>query len=653
MQSALGLAALVTLEAAGLEDGEDLRVEFDPAFFHRLHLTLVGDDLFGEEMVDRIVRWETGSQRGDGSLRGTGEPLLRGFAALLPILALAGAGGGAGGGIDAREALFFLRGVGGPAGVIVGRGFSGRRKQLPIRAAGEGDRGDGFAEFGAAAGTLVVDHVADDGLEDDAMFAALGLEFSPGITVAGRGEPEIAAEVEVVVLRLDRLIVGAGGREGRLGDELAVDEEGGGAAAAEEEAVLAGGELHDAEGAEEVGMAAFDAHAGVDVFLRHAGEAEGRGDVAVGHGEGLVGPDVGGRLPGLTEFDANLAVRDGGPIDLRRRAGDFRCLGGLRTAGAVVTRVGARSDQRDFGLHDRGQGGGEASGDFRRRDERTIETDLIDRAAEAAVGEAAHRRTDPHGCVVDDRGVGRRTVHVPRALHLLAVDPAADALRLTEFVADCDVVPAAVVGEARRSRPAMPLHAFLRRRSEEEVEAGGVVEHAQAHGPVLIARVGRLRVRAALADDRGVLALAQSVQADPGLDREGIAVLEIEDAVRTGVLDHQARTLAVESRRDVLGVEAGIIRTTRTGLLEADIADGGEVRARLAVEGPSRDRLGGGEGGEAKEKGQKTAHLKEGTGEGRRGFRPMSRMSRIRVIGQPSGSILLGPVSCPIPLGIA
>jgi hypothetical protein len=111
--------------------------------------------------------------------------------------------------------------------------------------------------------------------------------------------------------------------------------------------------------------------------------------------------------------------------------------------------------------------------------------------------------------------------------------------------------------------------------------------------------------------------------------------------------------LAVESRRDVLGVEAGIIRATRTGLLEADIADGGQVRAGLAVEGPSRDRLSGDEGGEAQEKRQKTTHLIKGTGEGRRGFRPFSRMSRIRVIGQPSRCILLGQVSCPIPLGIA
>jgi hypothetical protein len=63
--------------------------------------------------------------------------------------------------------------------------------------------------------------------------------------------------------------------------------------------------------------------------------------------------------------------------------------------------------------------------------------------------------------------------------------------------------------------------------------------------------------------------------------------------------------LSVEGRRDVLGVEAGIIRTTRTGLLEADIPDGGQLRTGLAVKGPSRGRLGGGEGGEAQEKGRR------------------------------------------------
>jgi len=389
VQAALGLAALVAFEAAGLEDRLDLGVELDAALLHGLHLALVGDDLLGEEMVDGIVRGEARSQRGHGSLRRAREPLLRGFTTFLPILALAGAGGGAGGGVDLGEAFFLLRGVGVPAGVVIGRGLARRRKQLPIRATGEGDRGDGLAEFGAAAGSLVVDHVADDGLEDDAMLAALGLEFGPGVTIARRREAEVSAEVEVVVLRLDRLVVGAGRREGRLDDELAVDEEGGGAAAAEEEAVFAGGEFHDAEGAEEVGVAAFGAHAGVDVFLRHAGEAEGGGDVAVGDGEGLVRPDVGGRVPVLAEFDAYLAVGHGGPVDLRRRPGDFRDLGGLRAAGAVVAGIRARADLGDLGHHDRGQGGGEASGDLGGGHERAVKADLIDRAAEAAVREAA------------------------------------------------------------------------------------------------------------------------------------------------------------------------------------------------------------------------------------------------------------------------
>ena len=166
----------------------------------------------------------------------------------------------------------------------------------------------------------------------------------------------------------------------------------------------------------------------------------------------------------------------------------------------------------------------------------------------------------------------------------------------------------------------MPLDVFAgSRRGEEEVEAGGIVEYAEAHGPVLVVRGRALGIGTTLADDRGVLAFAQAFGSDPGFDREGIAVLEVEDAVRARVLDHQARAFAVESRRDVLGVEAGIIRATRTGLLEADVADGGQFRGGLAVEGPSRDRLGGGERGEAQENGQKTAHLKEGTGRGGRG----------------------------------
>ena len=237
VELALGLPALVALEAAGFEDGKDLGVEIHAAGLHGFHLTLVGDDFLGDEMVDGVVGREVGGERRDGRLGRLGEPLLRGFAAFLPVVTLAGAGGGTGGRIDLGETRLFLGGIGGPAGVVIGRSVGRRRQELPISASRERDRGDGFAELGTAAHdgrAFDADDEPDDGFEDDAVFAALGFKFDPSIAVARRGEAEVAAEVEVVVLRLDRLVVGAGRREGRLELELAVDEERRGSASAQE-----------------------------------------------------------------------------------------------------------------------------------------------------------------------------------------------------------------------------------------------------------------------------------------------------------------------------------------------------------------------------------------------------------------------------------
>ena len=188
-------------------------------------------------MVDGVVGREVGGERRDGRLGRLGEPLLRGFAAFLPVVALAGAGGGTSGRIDLGETRLFLGGIGGPARVVITRSVGGRRQELPISASRERDRGDGFAELGTAAHdgrAFDADDEPDDGFEDDAVFAALGFKFDPSIAVARRGEAEVAAEVEVVVLRLDRLVVGAGRREGRLELELAVDEERRGSASAQE-----------------------------------------------------------------------------------------------------------------------------------------------------------------------------------------------------------------------------------------------------------------------------------------------------------------------------------------------------------------------------------------------------------------------------------
>ena len=126
MELALGLAALVAFETAGFENREDLRVEIHPAGLHGFHLALVGDDLLGEEMVDGVIGGEVGGERRDGRLGRLGEPLLGGLAAFLPVVALAGAGGGAGGRVDLGQAHFFLGGVGGPAGIVIRRSIGGR-----------------------------------------------------------------------------------------------------------------------------------------------------------------------------------------------------------------------------------------------------------------------------------------------------------------------------------------------------------------------------------------------------------------------------------------------------------------------------------------------------------------------------------------------
>ena len=196
MELALGLPALVTFEAVGFEDGKDLRVEIHAAGLHGFHLALVGDDFLGDEMVDGVVGREVGGERRDGRLGRLGEPLLGGLAAFLPVVALAGTGGGADSGVDLGQAGLLLGGVGSPASIVITWSVGRRRQELPISASRERDSGDGFAELRTAAHdgrAFDADDEPDDGFEDDAVFAALGFKFDPSIAVARRGEAEVAS----------------------------------------------------------------------------------------------------------------------------------------------------------------------------------------------------------------------------------------------------------------------------------------------------------------------------------------------------------------------------------------------------------------------------------------------------------------------------
>ena len=162
----------------------------------------------------------------------------------------------------------------------------------------------------------------------------------------------------------------------------------------------------------------------------------------------------------------------------------------------------------------------------------------------------------------------------------------------------------------------MPLDTGAGRRSEEEVEASAVVEHAQAQRPVLVAGIGGLRVGTTLTDDIGVLTFAKTVGLHPGFEGNCVAVLEVEETVCAGVLDREVCTLAIEGRGFIRLLEARIVRAAGAGLLEAHVADRGQSREGVAVEIPHRYGLGVGEGRETEEKGGETTHLQGRQGRG-------------------------------------
>lgn len=132
----------------------------------------------------------------------------------------------------------------------------------------------------------------------------------------------------------------------------------------------------------------------------------------------------------------------------------------------------------------------------------------------------------------------------------------------------------------------MPLDRRAGRRSEEEVKAGGVVEHAQTKGPVLVARIGGLRVGATLTDDIRVLALAEAVGLDPGFEGDCVAVLEVEVAVLPRVLNLEVRAFTVEAGGIIRLFETWVVRATRARLLELHVTGRGEFRAGCSVERP-------------------------------------------------------------------
>src|SRR5262249_47010533 len=164
-------------------------------------------------------------------------------------------------------------------------------------------------------------------------------------------------------------------------------------------------------------------------------------------------------------------------------------------------------------------------------------------AGPAAVAAAQHEIVG----VADGRPL-RRPAQVPRPRGGLAIDVGAEAFRLAEDVSDGNVVPAGG-GETLRGRPAVPLGllAVARRAGEQEAEtlAGFVAE--QAEGVVLVLLRKAVPAVAALADQVGVTALLQLIDAHPRLQCDRVAPAETQVDLRyVPLADHQARLRARE-----------------------------------------------------------------------------------------------------------
>src|SRR5690242_19001974 len=105
------------------------------------------------------------------------------------------------GGVDLVEVCsafgFILR----PACIGVRHDSRTGCEELPGVPAREGNRDHGLTQFGAPAAIAKV--IADDGLEDDNMFAASRFKVRPVFAIAGWCKTEVGSQVQITLGRAD------------------------------------------------------------------------------------------------------------------------------------------------------------------------------------------------------------------------------------------------------------------------------------------------------------------------------------------------------------------------------------------------------------------------------------------------------------------
>jgi len=356
-------------------------------------------------------------------------------------------------------------------------------------------------------------------------------------------------------------------------------------------------ERHPRGGPEQVGIAAGGPDAGIDILVRHAKEAEGGRGERLRRGERGRRPDVRRRIPVLADGHRDGFRRQRLPGDVRRLH-DVRNdgLGAfLRRRGGVVAggRIGGDVGQRR--LRRRGQRGHEAADEFPLGQSPAPDADIVEQAAVAAARIAPDRRADPDGAVVDHGRLRRGPAHVPAAPDGHAVDDGQDAVGPAELVGQRDMVPAIIRPQSPLRGPPPPLHAAASRwRGEEKARAGEPLHFTEPQRPVLVVRRRGPGVGAALADEVDVVSRPHPVGLYPRLERDRVAIGEIEDALLAGIREHHAAPVAAEPPRPIGPGKGRKVGTPRPGQAGLHAADELEAVGNLGIEEPLRGGNGAG-----------------------------------------------------------
>ncbi len=221
--------------------------------------------------------------------------------------------------------------------------------------------------------------------------------------------------------------------------------------------------------------------------------------------------------------------------------------------------------------------------------------DGIDKADQTVPRVPALRRADPDIVIIHHRCFRGGSVHAPSARRRHAINPTPHRVRLSKLIRQGHMMPAGRDLERRLRVPDVPGVSApgFRRTGEEKTQMRqprAAADHPQR--PVLIVAGKVRRVGAPFPDDIHRLPGPDLIHLHPGFQRDGIALREIEPALRPRVLDFKTRPLSIQLNRRVVRLKIRKIRRPRPCLITHHMADRNQRHRLLLPKIQLQHRLG-------------------------------------------------------------